>query len=77
MLIPAILDERAPSVSRVPSHSGQTAKVATRSTKALICGCRASRSFDSIALVIFGMRPSYVMFIPAILIFVTSPYRNR
>jgi hypothetical protein len=50
MLIPLILDERAASLSRVPSHSGQTVKVTTRSTKARTCGCSESTSLDSIDL---------------------------
>ena len=58
MLKPPIFDDRAPSFSRVPPHSGQTLNVAARSTKARMCGCSASTSFDSIDLWIFGTRPS-------------------
>src|SRR3712207_7135747 len=46
MLIPPIFDDRAPSLSRVPAHSGQVVKVTTRSTKARMCGCIASTSLD-------------------------------
>jgi hypothetical protein len=38
MLMPLIFDDRASLLSRVPSHSGQVAKVTARSTKARICG---------------------------------------
>jgi hypothetical protein len=41
-----IFDERAASLSRVPPHSGQVAKVTARSTKARMCGCMASTSLD-------------------------------
>ena len=58
MLIPSILDERAPSLSRVPSHSGQVANVTARSTKARMCGCIASTSLDSIDRWIVGIRPA-------------------
>ncbi len=58
MLIPAIFDERAPSLSRVPPHSGQTVKVIARSTKARMCGCSASTSLDSIDRWIVGIRPA-------------------
>ena len=58
MLIPLIFDDRAASLSRVPSHSGQVVKVTARSTKARTCGCSASMSLDSIDFWIFGIRPS-------------------
>ena len=58
MLIPSILDERAPSFSRVPPHSGQAVKATARCTKARMCGCIASTSFDSIDFCTFGIRPS-------------------
>ena len=58
MLIPLIFDERAPSLSRVPSHSGQTLNVTARSTKARMCGCSESTSFDNIDFWIRGMSPS-------------------
>ena len=58
MLMPLIFDDRAPSLSRVPSHSGQVVKVTARSTKARMCGWSVSTSFDSIDFWIFGTRPS-------------------
>ena len=58
MLIPAIFDERASSLSRVPSQSGQAAKATARSTNARMCGCSASMSLDSIDFWILGIRPS-------------------
>ncbi len=58
MLIPSIFDDRAASLSRVPSHSGQVVKVTARSTKARMCGCIASTSLDRIDFWIFGIRPS-------------------
>ncbi len=58
MLIPLIFDDRAASLSRVPSHSGQVVKVTARSTKARMCGCSASTSLDSIDFWIFGISPS-------------------
>ena len=58
MLIPSIFDDRAASLSRVPSHSGQAVNVTARSTKARMCGCIASTSLDSIDFWIFGIRPS-------------------
>ncbi len=58
MLIPWILDDRARSLSRVPSHSGQTWNVTARSTKARTCGCSESTSLDRIDFWIRGTRPS-------------------
>ncbi len=58
MLIPSIFDDRAASLSRVPPQSGQVVNVTTRSTKARMCGCIASTSFDSIDFWIFGITPS-------------------
>ena len=58
MLMPSIFDDRAASLSRVPSHSGQVVNVTARSTKARMCGCIASTSLDSIDFWIFGIRPS-------------------
>ena len=58
MLIPLIFDDRAASLSRVPSHSGQVVKVTARSTKARMCGCIASTSLDRNDFWIFGIRPS-------------------
>jgi hypothetical protein len=72
MLIPSIFDDRAASLSRVPSQSGQTVKVAARSTKARTCGCSESTSLDSIDFSILGIRPSYVRLMPSTLILVGS-----
>ena len=58
MLKPSIFDDRAASLSLVPPQSGHARKVATRSTKARMCGCSASTSLDSIDFWIFGTRPS-------------------
>src|SRR4051794_41390109 len=72
MLIPSIFDDRAASLSRVPSHSGQTVKVTARSTKARTCGCRESTSLDRNDFWIFGIRPSCVRLIPSTLTLVGS-----
>ena len=58
MLIPLIFDDRAASLSRVPSHSGQVVNVTARSTKARMCGCIASTSLDRNDFWIFGISPS-------------------
>ena len=58
MLTPSIFDDRAASVSRVPSHSGQVEKVTARSTNARTCGCSASTSLDSTDLRSRGISPS-------------------
>lgn len=58
MLIPAIFEERAASVSRVPSQSGHTVKVTARSTNSRMCGCIPSRSLASIDRWMRGIRPS-------------------
>ena len=58
MEIPSIFDDRAPSLSRVPPHSGQTLNVTARSTKARMCGCSESTSLESIDFWIRGMSPS-------------------
>ena len=58
MLIPLIFDDRAPSLSRVPPHSGQVANVTARSTNARMCGCIASLSLESIDFWIRGISPS-------------------
>ncbi len=58
MLTPAIFEERAPSLSRVPPHSGQAVKVTARSTNALMCGCIASRSLASSDFLTRGTSPS-------------------
>ena len=57
MLMPSIFDDRAASLSRVPSHSGQVVKVTARSTKARMCGCIASTSLERIDFWIFGISP--------------------
>ena len=58
MLTPSIFEERAAALSRVPPQSGQVPKVTARSTKARMCGCSASTSFDSIDFWIRGTSPS-------------------
>ncbi len=58
MLTPPMRAFRAPSARRVPSQSGHVVNVASRSTKARTCGCRASTSLDSIDLRTFGTSPS-------------------
>src|ERR687891_1995814 len=72
MLIFLIFDDRAPSLSRVPSHSGQVVKVTARSTNARTCGCSESTSLDRNDFWILGIRPSYVRLIPSTLILVGS-----
>ena len=72
MFFPRILEERAPSASRVPPQSGQVLKVTARSTKARMWGCIDSRSLESIDFCRRGTRPSYVMLMPAIFIRVGS-----
>ena len=58
MLTPPIRDDRAPSLSRVPSQSGQVRKTTVRSTNARRCGCSASTSLDRIDFWIRGTSPS-------------------
>jgi hypothetical protein len=58
MLMPWIFDERAPALRRVPPQSGQVVNVTARSTNALMWGCIASRSLDSIDFWTLGTRPS-------------------
>ncbi len=58
MLIRLIFEDRAPSLRRVPSHSGQTVKVTARSTNSRMCGCMPSRSLASIDFWMRGIRPS-------------------
>ena len=58
MLMPLIFDDRAPSLSRVPPHSGQAVNVAARSTNARMCGWSESMSLDSIDFWILGISPS-------------------
>ena len=56
--MPLIFEERAPSLSRVPPHSGQAVNVTARSTNARMCGCIASVSLESIDFWIRGISPS-------------------
>ena len=72
MFLPAILDDSASRLSRVPPHSGQVWKVTARSTNRRTCGCIASGSLDSIDFWILGMIPSKVRLIPSTLILVGS-----
>ena len=58
MLMPSIFDERAASLSRVRRSPGRSVKVTARSTKARMCGCSASMSFDRNDLCIFGISPA-------------------
>jgi len=58
MLIPRMRDDRAASASLVPPHSGQVVNVTARSTKARICGCIPSTSFDRNEAWILGTNPS-------------------
>ncbi len=58
MLIRSIFEDLAPSLSRVPSHSGQVVKVTARSTNARMCGCIASLSLDRNDFCSLGIRPS-------------------
>ena len=58
MLSFLILEDRAASASRVPSHSGQVVKVTTRSTNARMCGCIASTSLDRNDFWIWGISPA-------------------
>ncbi len=59
MLIFLIFEDRAVSLSRVPPHSGQMAKVTARSTNARMCGCIASTSLDRMDFLIRGISPSW------------------
>ena len=72
MFLPLIFDDRASLLSRVPSHSGQVWNVTARSTKARMCGCIASTSFDRYDFWILGISPSYVRLIAWTLILVGS-----
>jgi hypothetical protein len=58
MLIPSIFDDRAAPDSRVPPQSGHVMKVTARCTKARMCGCNESTSFESIDFWILGISPS-------------------
>ena len=53
-----IFEERASSLSRVPSQSGHRVKVTARSTKARMCGCIDSRSLARKVFCSFGISPS-------------------
>jgi hypothetical protein len=72
MFMPLIFEERAPSLSLVPLHSGHVVKVTARSTKARMCGCIASLSLESIDFWIREIRPSYVRLMLSTLILVGS-----
>ena len=58
MLFPAIFDERAASLSRVPSQSGQTVNATARSTKSRMWGWSVSTSFERKDFWICGTSPS-------------------
>jgi hypothetical protein len=58
MLFFSIFDDRAASLSRVPSHSGQVVKMTARSTNARMCDCIASRSLARNDFWIDGIRPA-------------------
>ncbi|CAM5358824.1 hypothetical protein SMICM304S_04391 [Streptomyces microflavus] len=60
-----IFEDRAPSLRRVPSHSGQVVKVTARSTKARMCGCIASLSLERNDFWILGISPSKVRLTPS------------
>ncbi len=72
MLSFLIFDDRAASLSRVPSHSGQVVNVTARSTKARMWGCMPSGSLDRNDFWIVGISPEYVRLIPSTLILVGS-----
>src|ERR687898_1487212 len=72
MFFPWIFDDRAAAFSRLPSQSGQTVKVTTRSTKARTCGCSASTSLERNDFWIVGISPEYVRLMPSTLILVGS-----
>lgn len=76
MLMPAIFDDLAPSLSRVPSQAGQVVKVTARSTKARMCGWSESLSLDRKDFWILGISPSYVRLTPSTLTLVGSRYRK-
>jgi hypothetical protein len=58
MLTPAIFDDRAALLRRVPPHSGQALKVTARSTKARMWGCSASTSLERNDFWMRGTSPS-------------------
>ena len=58
MPMPLIFEDRAASLSRLPSQAGQVLKTAARSTNALMWGCSESTSLLNIDLRIFGISPS-------------------
>ena len=58
MFTPRISDERAPSLSRVPWHSGHGMNFTARSTNARTWGWRLSRSFCNMLFESFDTRPS-------------------
>ena len=58
MLTPSIFDDRAASLSLVPSHSGQVLNTTARSTNARTWGCIASTSLERNDFSICGTSPS-------------------
>ena len=58
MLRPAIREDSAAALSRVPPQSAQVVKVTARSTKARICGCIDSRSLARRSRLTLAARPS-------------------
>ncbi len=58
MFLPLIFDDRASTLSRLPSQSGHVVKVTARSTKARMCGCIASTSLARKDFWICGIRPA-------------------
>ena len=57
MLTPAIFEDLAASLSRLPPQSGHVVNVTARSTKARMCGCSASTSFERNDFWIDGISP--------------------
>ncbi len=58
MFRPAIFDDSAAGLSLVPPQEAHRAKVTARSTKARMCDCIDSRSFDRYRRCTFTTRPS-------------------
>ena len=76
MLCSPIREERAPSLRRVPSHSGQVVNTTARSTNARMWGCIASTSLDSMDFWILGISPSKVTLMPSALTLTGSLWRR-
>ncbi|RAO44261.1 hypothetical protein ONO86_03626 [Micromonospora noduli] len=76
MLSPAIRDDSAAALSRVPPQSSQLVKVTARSTKARMCGCIDSRSLDRRSRLTLTARPSYVQLLLPTLILVAGLCRK-